>query len=155
MESDALRFLDQAEGYFKSADHLRTVTYSLVKDVKLFPGIVDLLAMALEASLDALLSAHTVHFSPPTFECKLRAAKTIPHTSISPELWQSVERLQQIRNLHQKSAVSFPRGKRYVITEKEYALHTISEVDVRAYCSHVRECIDLMRQSTAEVLNRK
>lgn len=136
--------MDKANRSFHSADHLLTQTYPLVKDPKLFVGILVNMSNSLISAMESILRFDMIYKKIPTFgdtfvqkfnTFKLKSAKLhkISHENVS-----LISELRTMVKEHQKSPVEFIRKEVFVICSENYRMNTLSVTDLKKYLNKTK-----------------
>jgi len=127
-----------AEQKLKVADHLLSTTYSIVKEPKLLVSVIENLYSALEYSISAVLEyekgLETINNTGTTFESKVEIfrRKVMPRREIRSDLLDFVSELKATIDKHKRSSVEFAKKEKFVISDNDYNLKTLSLDDVKA-----------------------
>ena len=111
---------------YNSAFHLLKVTYPVVKDPRLFLGIIGNIFESMQAAMDGLLeferSNHRLVGNPQEFESKivLFRSKVVPLYNIPFQLIGVMTSVKKILDTHKKAPVEFQRGGKMVICNEGY-----------------------------------
>ncbi len=143
---------ERAHQQYNAASHLLKVTMPLVKDPKLFLGILHNLFNALEASMDAILAYdQELQLIPPfadNFAAKFNVfqQKSIRRYNLPSEYPALMLDLKETLELHKKSPMEFQRGSRLVICQQDYQVRAISAQDVNLYLAKTGRFLALMEE---------
>jgi hypothetical protein len=166
----------QAENKLKIADHLLSTTYTLVKDPKLLVSVIDALYTAMDLSINAILefempeiakkilNSQTIsghdqkrtfdkNFKTPEFKesekLELFRRKIVTKYALEPEMVDFYSELKTTLETHRKSDVEFTKKEKFVISDKEYNLKTLTYEDVKkkyasakSYVNHIFKIIE-------------
>jgi len=140
----------QAEEKLKIADHLISTTYSLVKEPKLLVSVIENIYQALDLAMNALLVYEKNFQSIPsysnTFEERLEVfkRKIVTKHNISNDIVNFIIEVKHTLDEHKKSSVEFIRKEKFVISDNEYNLHTLSIDDVKKTFSKAKHYTDIL-----------
>ncbi len=143
---------ERAHQQYDAASHLLKVTMPLVKDPKLFIGILHTLFNSLEASMDAILAYdRELQLIPPfadTFAAKFNAfqQKAVRRYNLPPEYPTLLLDLKETIDLHKKSPMEFQRGSRLVICQQDYQMKAFSAQDINIYLTKTGRFLALMEE---------
>lgn len=136
--------MKQALHQYEVAKHLLTVTFPLLKDPKLLPGISQSLLNSLERSMEILLSIKDVTHNN-TFNHKLSLfAQHYPNLQEYTNLIQHLHELMQAK----KSApIEFRRKDSYVICSPEYEISPITANDLKQQLQQTEEFLRITTEN--------
>ena len=141
---------EAAKKYLKTADHMISVTYPLVKDSKLLLAVMDNIFLALSSSMGAILF-HDRLFKkiPPfhnTFESKYRMfrEKSIDLHNIDKKYLQFILDIKNIIVKHRESPVEFRRKDSFVICTEDYKMKTLTVPEIKSYVMKTKDFVNLM-----------
>ena len=152
MPKDYLAAREKAHQQYETASHLLKVTMPLVKDPKLFIGILHNLFNSLEASMEAILAydRELQLISPfaDTFAAKFNTfqQKSARRYNLSPEYTTLMLDLKETLELHKKSPMEFQRGSRLVICQQDYQVRAISAQDINVHLAKTGRFLALMEE---------
>ena len=135
---------DRAKKHLKTADHLLSVTYPMVRDPKLLLAVVDNLFLSMTDSMGAILHYERMFKRIPmfqeTFESKfdMFKSKMVNKHSLDLEYLKVVQDLKSIIMEHKKSPVEFIRNEKFVICDEGYRMKTISVDELKEYISKAK-----------------
>jgi len=147
--TDFLKAKDNAIQKYEGARHLLNVTFPTVKDPKLLLGVIDNLVCSMEYSIEAiliyerLLRMVPVYSDNPKSQFNMFRQKSMHRNNISPQYVNLYLELKDILELHKKSPMSFQRGNKFVICNKDYMLKTLSINEIRKYLEQTKEFLDI------------
>lgn len=149
-----------AEQKLKIADHLLSTTYSLVKEPKLLVSVTENLFHALELTITGLLEYET-HFKTlgnygNTFEAKIDMfrRKIVPKYGISHEFMDFVIELKSTVDEHKKSSVEFAKKEKYIISDNDYNLRTLTADDVKKKVQKTKKYVEELFELTTKFKSR-
>jgi hypothetical protein len=135
MEFQTLRF--QALEKLKVADHLIDTTYSLVKEPKLLVSVIENIAQALELSITAVLEYErglkTIISYENTFDGKIEMfrRKILTKYGLHGDILTFVQEVRKTLESHKKSSVEFTKKEKFVISDNDYNITTLTLIDVK------------------------
>ena len=141
-------FKAQAEQKIKVADHLLSTTYSFVKEPKLLVSVIENLYHALEYAMTGLLehekNMHTISDYGTSFEEKFEIfrRKLAPKHDISKELLGFITELKNTLEEHKKSSLEFAKKEKFVISDNDYNLRTLSVDEVKKKLVQTKKYVD-------------
>jgi hypothetical protein len=123
-----------SEQKLKAADHLLGTTYSLVKEPKLLVSVIEHIHDALVFAIDAAIvheslqkQAHGVEIS----QLEIFRRKIIPKYGLEGGSVALVTELKEILDKHKTSQVEFSKKQKYVISDNDYNLKTLTFDDAK------------------------
>ena len=140
--------IDDIEKSYQSALHLYTITYSILKEPKLFLGIIYNIFQSVEKALQRLTQ------SPQDSNINSLLHKLQQLYSEDKKVISSCESLRQLSEtitLHKKSTILFPRGQSLVLADKKYELKLITSADIGSFLAVNYFLITLIKRE----MNRK
>ena len=143
---------ERAIQHYEAAFHLLNVTFPLIKDPKLLPGVINNIFASLEAAIDAILRyERQLQLVPPysdNFQSKFNMFryKSVRRNKIEQKHVNLITDLKEILILHKKSPVEFQRGNKFVICSKDYHLKIISITDIKKYLNQTKEFLETMER---------
>lgn len=124
----------QAENKLKIADHLLSTTYTLVKDPKLLVSVIDALYNAMDMSINAILEFEK-NFKNIEYKdhekIEFFRRKIVTKYALDSEMVDFYTELKSTLETHRKSDVEFTKKEKFVISDKEYNLKTLTYDDVK------------------------
>jgi len=148
-------FLNKAIVQWKTARHLLDVTYPLVKDSKLFLGIISNISTSLEACIDSLLhkELESNNIEPYQEKDKIQIFHSIitKKHNIPTKHSNLAMQLKDIIKVHQKSPIEFERKERMVICDNDYNMTIISVNELKKFAYNNEELIN----HVFNIINRK
>ncbi len=124
----------QAENKLKIADHLLSTTFAIVKDPKLLVSVIDALYQSLDMAINAILDFEK-NFK--TLEYKehdkieLFRRKIITKYGLDPKMVDFYLELKSTLESHRKSGVEFTKKEKFVISDNDYNLKTLTYDDAK------------------------
>ena len=137
-----------ADQKLKVADHLLSTTYSLVKEPKLLVSVIENLYQALDSAINAVLEYEkelkNIGVYTNSFEGRLEMfrRKVMPKHDLNHDLIDFLLELKSTLEEHKKSSVEFSRKEKFVITDNDYNLKTLSFDDVKKRLVQTKHYID-------------
>ena len=122
----------EARQKLKTADHLLTQTYPLVKDPKLLLAVLDNIYLAVTGAMSAIIQYERDHKRIPpfhdSFETKLDLFKfkLAKSRGFSDEDVTLIHTLRSMKMMQERSTVEFPRKDKFVMCTEDYHMETIS-----------------------------
>ena len=138
----------QAEEKLKIADHLIGTTYSLVKEPKLLVSVIENIYHALDLTVSALLEYEkNLKILPSytnTFEGRmdLFRRKIATKYDIKIDVMNFIINIKNTLDEHKKSSVEFTKKEKFVISDNDYNITTLSAEDVKKTLAKARHIID-------------
>lgn len=131
--------LQKAKLQYDAAFHLLHVTYPLLKEPKLLIVILSNIHTSIEFCLDAILSYERQLQLVPhylnNFQSKFNVFryKSVRRNKIDNSLIETIETVQQLLQLHQRSLIEFRKDDRLLICDKEFAVQQVTIPNIRHY----------------------
>jgi len=131
----------------KVADHLLSTTYSLVKDPKLLVSVVENIFKSLELAVEAVLvyekNFKSIEYSG-SFESKIEMfrRKIIPKYALENDIVQFIVDLKTLLDEHKASKVEFTKKEKFVISDDDFNLKTLTFDEVRKKYTMAKHYID-------------
>lgn len=128
----------------KTADHMVSVTYAVVKDTKLLIAILDNLNIALQETMNSILYYERLFKQIPqfqeTFESKYNMfrLKSARHHKLDSDYITMIAEVKELLDEHKKSPVEFVRNNKFVICNKSYRMKSLSIVDIKKYIGRAK-----------------
>jgi len=154
---DSQTSLNKAIRQYKAAHHFLNVTFPLIKDPKIFPGILINIFSSLKYSIEAILHHERQLLLVPKFTNEFQNRfnifryKSAKRYRIKKKYLELIIKLQEIIELHKKSPFVFQRGNRFVICGKNYRLQVITIDEIRQFLAQTQEFLI----TTESIINRK
>ena len=129
MESKTLK---SAEQKIQIADHLLNTTYSVVREPKLLVSVIDNIFQAFELLITATLEHEKKLKNITTYDDRFEVKmdifkrKIITKYSLDNKVSEHIIELKNLLEFHKKTAVEFTKKEKFVITDNDYNLKTIS-----------------------------
>jgi len=139
-----------AKKHIKTADHMISVTYPLVKDPKLLLAVMDNIFLALTNSMGAILH-HDRLFKkiPPfhnTFESKflMFREKSLDLHKIDKSYLQFILDIKNTIVQHKESPVEFSKKDSFVICSEDYKIKTLTVPEIKVHIEKTKTFVDSM-----------
>ncbi len=126
--------------HYKNADHLLTVTFPLIKDPKLFLGIIENILKVLEIYFDQLIETKE-----PSLEAKVRLLTT--KNICDEDILQLALKLNSILVKHKFSPVEFRKKEMFVICNENYDLEIITVEELKLYLRQTKQLLDNLNRN--------
>lgn len=142
---------ERAEQQYRTAMHLLTVTYPLIKDPKLLLGIINNVFKVLENSLQAII-IHEAEQNKiaPNLGCFREMLHQL-QTYFSKEQIQLMQEIQEIVDFQKKSPIEFRRKDCFVICGEDYDLKVVSLKKIKDYLEKTESVLAVINHH----INRK
>jgi len=157
MPEDYEDSLSKAMFQYDAAFHLLNVTYPLINDPKLLPGILTNIFLSFEAGMDAILQFERQRKLVPSYSDNFQSKfnmfryKPVQRYKIPLEYVALIQNIKEMLDLHKKSPMEFQRGNKFVMCDRNYRIQSVSIRDIKEYCSMTKQFIDIMHA----IINRK
>ena len=144
---------NQAQRYYTTAFHLRSVTFPLVKDYKLLMGVLQNIFNSIELAMGALLSYERELQLVPSyyddFQSKFNTFRyrCMRRNNISPDFAVAIMELKEILDLQKRTPMQFQRGNRLVLTDKNYQLKVISVQDIDSFLLKNKQFLEVINHA--------
>ncbi len=143
MEELQFKFKDAVDS-LKRASHMLHVTYPLVKDPRLFIGIMINLDKSLKSGLDSLLYYERMYKKispyPDDFILKLEVFRKIIGTryNFDKDLPKFIFKIDQIMKNRKKAPVEFAKNGNFVICDSDYRTKILKPEEIKEYLSKAK-----------------
>ena len=143
-----LQFLENARKYAKTADHLLTNTFPLVKDPKMLLTVLNNVFMAYKHAMMFMLYRDVAQGKIPAFNDDTQTmldifrARSERRYSINPEYVRLLEETYSMVKEHKTSPLEFSRHEMYVICSDSYEMKKITTQNLREYISKAKLFIE-------------
>lgn len=122
----------------KIADHILVMTYPIVQDPKLLKVVLEKLYVAIEHAMASLLyfekNQRKIYAFSESYIAMAKIIKThLIKYNISPNYVGFIIELNDVYQSQKKSDVEFIRKEKFVFTNKDYKLNTITKEDMKNY----------------------
>ncbi len=143
----------QAENKLKIADHLLSTTFAIVKDPKLLVSVIDALYQAMDIAITAILDFEknfkTLEFKEHD-KIEFFRRKIITKYGLDPKIVDFYADLKLTLESHRKSGVEFTKKEKFVISDNDYNLKTLTYEDVKkkytSARSYVEQIFDIIKR---------
>jgi len=153
MEFQTLKY--QAVEKLKVASHLVDTTYPLVKEPKLLVSVIENISQALELTITALLdyelSLKNIPKYDDTFDGKIEMfrRKVMTRHNIGNDVLDFILDMRKTLDHHKRSITEFTKKDKFVISDNDYHMTTLSIDDVKKTLSsakrHVEELLKIIK----------
>lgn len=143
-----------AKKYIRTADHILTMTYPLIKDPKLLLAVMDNIFLALTNSISALLYVERYQrLIPPfhdNFESKFNIfkLKVLDKYKLDRSYIPFIEEIKEIITKHKAADVEFSRKDAFVICSNGYQMKVVSAGNVKSYVEKTKSFIQQIDELT-------
>ena len=143
-----LELKEEALKKIKTADHILTQSYPLVKDTKLLLGVMDNLFLGMTNAMASLLyyerSSKNIPPFQDNFDSKFNMfrSKLVDKHNIKKSHIELLEEIKDIITEHRKSPVEFTRKDCFVICSDNYDMRTISLQNINKYLSGAKSFLN-------------
>ena len=130
----------------KSADHILSMTYPLIKDPKLLVEVIENLNLAIDNSMSSLLSYQRLFKRIPiyadSFDEKFEIFKRF-HTKFGYEnvVCENILLIKHIHSLHKNTPAEFSRKDKFVICSQDYKVNELTEKDLKERVEFVKNFV--------------
>jgi hypothetical protein len=137
---------------YDAAFHLLKVTYPLLKDPKLFMGIVANIMQSYEAAIDAILAYERQLQLVPSYGTRFIEkfntfrSKSATRNKVEKVHVQTIERLQEMLQKHKESPIDFAKKGRMVLTGHEYAIQVVGEKELQEFLDQNKQFLTIMNE---------
>lgn len=142
----------QSEHKLKIADHLLSTTFAIVKDPKLLISVIDSLYQAMDLAISTIL-AFEKNFKSLEYKehekLDMFKRKIVSKYSLDQEVVDFYIELKTTLETHKKSGVEFTKKEKFVISDNDYNLKTLTYEDMKKkylkaknYISQIFKIID-------------
>jgi len=115
------------------ADHLLSTTYTIVKDPKLLVSVIENLLQALQHAIDAIIDfEQSFHDIKHDQKLDIFRRKIITKYSFDPKILDFLSELKEIIESHKKSGVEFTKKEKFIISDNNYNLKTLTLEDAKS-----------------------
>lgn len=141
---------EEALKKLKTADHILTQSYPLVKDTRLLLAVMDNIFLSLTSSMSSLLYQERLLKTIPPFhdnfdsKFNMFRSKIVGKYGIKKE---HIDLLQEVNDTileHRKSPVEFTRKDSFVICSEKYDLKAVSADKISKYLSQAKDFVNSM-----------
>jgi len=128
----------------RTADHMVSVTYGVVKDPKLLLAIVENLNTALQETMNSIIYYDRLFKRIPPFQDSFESRynifrlKSARRYNLDSEYIATIAEVKEMLDEHKKSPVEFIRNDKFVICNDSYRMKTLSIVDIKKYIARAK-----------------
>ncbi|MBW2991984.1 hypothetical protein KY345_02075 [Candidatus Woesearchaeota archaeon] len=128
----------------RTADHMISVTYGVVKDAKLLLAILDNLNTALQETMNSIIFYDRLFKRIPPFQDSFESRynifrlKSARRYSLDSEYITTIAEVKEMLDEHKKSPVEFVRNDKFVICNNSYRMKTLSIIDIKKYIARAK-----------------
>lgn len=128
----------------RTADHMISVTYGVVKDPKLLLAILENLNKSLQETMDSILFYDRLFKRIPPFQDSFESRynmfrlKSARRYNLEAEYITTIAEVKEMLDEHKKSPVEFVRNDKFVICNNSYKMKTLSVVDIKKYIARAK-----------------
>jgi hypothetical protein len=143
-----------AEQKVKIADHLLSTTYNLVKEPKLLISVVENLFLALDLIITGLLeyekSLKAITSYSENFDSRMDIfrRKIMTKYGVGKDFMDFVLELKAYVDQHKRSSTEFSKKGKFVISDNDFNIKTLSVEDVRKRVTKTRHYIEELYKIT-------
>jgi hypothetical protein len=130
--------------YFKTADHMVSVTYNVVKDTKLLVAILDNLNLSLQETMNSILYYDRLFKKIPPFQDSFESRynmfrlKCARHYKLDTEYITTIAEVKEMLDEHKKSPVEFVKNDKFIICNESYRMKALSIIDIKKYVARAK-----------------
>ena len=138
MPADPLQLFEKAKFQHHAASHLLNTTYPVVKDPRLFLGVIGNLVTAADYATQAVLEHLHQQKKIPVYGKTLSSQILMLRSNVAQKYnleTKHILLILELRNLleqHKKSPVEFQRGERFVICDEEFRYKMVGVKELRS-----------------------
>ena len=128
----------------RTADHMISVTYGVVKDPKLLLAILENLNVSLQETMNSIIYYDRLFKRIPpfqdTFESRYNAfrLKSARRYSLESEYVTAIAEVKEMLDEHKKSPVEFVRNDKFVICNDSYKMKALSIQDIKKHIARAK-----------------
>jgi hypothetical protein len=125
--------------YFKTADHMISVTYTVVKDAKLLLAILENLNLSMQETMNSILFYDRLFKKIPPFQDSFESKynmfrlKCARHYNLDTEYITTLAEVKEMLDEHKKAPIEFIKNDKFVICNESYRMKTLSLTDIKKY----------------------
>ena len=126
------------------ADHMLSVTYPLLKDVKLLVAVMENTFLAYTNAMSSVLHYDRMFHKIPAFEDNFESKfnmfkqKSMVRHGINHKYLEDMQKIKILLMEHRKSPVEFSKKDKFVICSDKFDVKTISVKDMQRYKNNCR-----------------
>ncbi|MCD6590230.1 hypothetical protein J7K74_03540 [Candidatus Woesearchaeota archaeon] len=149
---DYKEMLREAMEEVRVADHMLIMTYPLVRDPKMLLAIIQKLLNACEKSLTAATSFEyewkRINALPKEFMTKLKLLKEgfQKDYGFTPQELKIVKEVYNIIQEHRTASIEFSRHEKFIISNNDYRLRTITQDQIKRYVPIIKSFIEKIKK---------
>lgn len=138
----------------KVADHMLTMSYTLVNDPKILLSVINNIALAYEYSMSAILEYERLFKRVQVFKDNYNSKLTLfikiaDKLKIDKEHIKIMKELEEIKKAHEKSPVEFSRQGKFVICSDNYEMKTLEIKHIKNYINKAKLFIEQTHKLTS------
>jgi len=145
----------EAEEKLKVADHLLSTTYPVVKEPKLLLSVIENIYRSMDLAMVCLLEYEKNFKRMPdygnTFEdtVEMFRRKILPKYSIDKEFIEFAIEVKNVMEAHKKAAVAFTKKEKFIISDDNYNIKTLTESDMKKTLSKAKQLVGSVLKITS------
>jgi hypothetical protein len=130
--------------YFKTADHLISVTYNVVKDAKLLVAILENLNLSLQETMNSILYHDRLFKKIPPFQDSFESRynmfrlKCARHYNLETDYIMAIAEVKEMLDEHRKAPVEFVKNDKFIICNETYNMKALSMIDIKKYLARAK-----------------
>ncbi|MGV8151305.1 MAG: hypothetical protein ACP5NV_06280 [Candidatus Woesearchaeota archaeon] len=125
----------QAENKLKIADHLLSTTFAVIKDPKLLISVIDSLYQAMDYAIDSVVEFEknfkSLEYHGWDSKMDIFRRKIVTKYGLDPKIVDFTIDLKSTLEGHRKSGMEFTKKEKFVISDNDYNLKTLTYEDVK------------------------
>ena len=147
---------DKARQKIRTADHMLTVTYPLVKDPKLLLAVLENVSEGLELGITSVLEHERLFKRVPPFgnnftiKFGLFKQKIMHKHNLDPQNLRTIIEVREIIHNHKRSMVEFIRKDKFVMSDDNYNLKTLDNAKIKNLLLRSKVFIDQLYNITTK-----
>ena len=130
--------------YLKTADHMVSVTYNVVKDTKLLVAILENLNLALQETMNSILYYDRMFKKIPPYQDTFESSynmfrlKSARHYNLDTEYITTIAEVKEMLDEHRKAPVEFIKNDKFVICSESYRMKALSIMDIKKFVARAK-----------------
>ncbi len=142
------QLISEAINEVKVADHMLTMTYPLIRDPKMLIAILQKLLNASNKALDTAIRLEyewkRINAIPQNFNAKIDILRKgfIKEYNFTNQEIKTVKDIYRIILEHKNASIEFSRHEKFIISDNDYRLRTISVDQIKRYIPLVKSFIE-------------
>jgi hypothetical protein len=130
--------------YLKTADHMVSVTYNVIKDTKLLVAILENLNLALQETMNSILYYDRMFKKIPPYQDTFESSynmfrlKCARHYNLDSEYITTIAEVKEMLDEHRKAPVEFIKNDKFVICNESYRMKALSIIDIKKYVARAK-----------------